>query len=53
MAGCEMVTDEQIISILDIMTHEYPDGDREGHDTILGTTAELMAEVREILDKQV
>ena len=53
MTSRETVTDEQIILILDLMTHEYSNGDREGHDTILGTTTELVAEVREILDKQV
>lgn len=49
-----MMTDEQILVILDLTTHAptgdgYPNNQREGLDIFLGTDEELIAKVREIL----
>jgi len=49
-----MITDKQILAILDLTTHcptggEYPRNQREGLDIFLGTNEELIDKVRQIL----
>ncbi len=46
-----MLTDEQIIEILDLTSHVYFAGRREGQDMELGSTRELIAKVREIVER--